>query len=154
MMKKYIKYMASLLAVSFAMSACIDLEEMNVDPNNATTTKSPSLLYRSWLISAFNQTSSDACHAAKMLILTSGESKYQVYKWTRGDFDYYSNLRDVTKMSEEAGEGSAYQALAHFFRANYFYQLTLDFGSSENIRSGYCRIRSDHREIRLPLSGR
>ena len=33
MMKKYIKYMASLLAVSFAMSACIDLEEMNVDPN-------------------------------------------------------------------------------------------------------------------------
>ena len=27
MMKKYIKYMASLLAVSFAMSACIDLEE-------------------------------------------------------------------------------------------------------------------------------
>ena len=43
MMKKYIKYMASLLAVSFAMSACIDLEEMNVDPNNATTTN-PSLL--------------------------------------------------------------------------------------------------------------
>ena len=35
MMKKYIKYMASLLAVSFAMSACIDLEEMNVAPNNA-----------------------------------------------------------------------------------------------------------------------
>ena len=32
-------------------------------------------------------------------------------------------------MSEEAGEGSAYQALAHFFRANYFYQLALDFGS-------------------------
>ena len=120
MMKKYIKYMASLLAVSFAMSACIDLEEMNVDPNNATTTN-PSLLLTGVAYSAFNQTSSDACHAAKMLILTSGESKYQVYKWTRGDFDYYSNLRDVTKMSEEAGEGSAYQALAHFFRANYFY---------------------------------
>ena len=38
MMKKYIKYMASLLAVSFAMSACIDLEEMNVDPNYDNTT--------------------------------------------------------------------------------------------------------------------
>ena len=37
MMKKYIKYMASILAVSFAMSTCIDLEEMNVDTNNATT---------------------------------------------------------------------------------------------------------------------
>ena len=85
MMKKYIKYMASLLAVSFAMSACIDLEEMNVDPNNATTTN-PSLLLTGVAYSAFNQTSSDACHAAKMLILTSGESKYQVYKWTRGGF--------------------------------------------------------------------
>ena len=108
MMKKYIKYMASLLAVSFAMSACIDLEEMNVDPNNATTTN-PSLLLTGVAYSAFNQTSSDACHAAKMLILTSGESKYQVYKWTRGDFDYYSNLRDVTKMSEEAGDSPVTQ---------------------------------------------
>ena len=59
MMKKYIKYMASLLAVSFAMSACIDLEEMNVDPNNATTTN-PSLLLTGVAYSAFNQTSSDA----------------------------------------------------------------------------------------------
>ena len=41
MMKKYIKYMASLLAVSFAMSACIDLEEMNVDPNNCLLYTSP-----------------------------------------------------------------------------------------------------------------
>ena len=82
-----------------------------------------------------------------MLILTSGESKYQVYKWTRGDFDYYSNLRDVTKMSEEAGEGSAYQALAHFFRANYFYQLTLDFEISPirmRLRQKQMRITSRH----------
>ena len=122
------KYMMSLLAVSFTMSACIDLEEMNVDPNNATTTH-PSLLLTGIAYSAFNQTSSDACHAAKMLILTSGESKYQVYKWTRGDFDYYDKLRDVAKLSEEAEEGSAYQALVRFFRANYFYQLTMDFGS-------------------------
>lgn len=147
MMKKYIKYMASLLAVSFAMSACIDLEEMNVDPNNATTTN-PSLLLTGVAYSAFNQTSSDACHAAKMLILTSGESKYQVYKWTRGDFDYYSNLRDVTKMSEEAGEGSAYQALAHFFRANYFYQLTLwtleVFPIRMRLRQKQMRITSRH----------
>lgn len=52
MMKKYIKYMASLLAVSFAMSACIDLEEMNVDPNNATTTN-PSLLLTGVAYSCF-----------------------------------------------------------------------------------------------------
>lgn len=83
-----------------------------MDPNNATTTN-PSLLLTGLAWCFQSRAGSDACHAAKMLILTSGESKYQVYKWTRGDFDYYSNLRDVTKMS--SGEGSAYQALAHFF---------------------------------------
>lgn len=126
-MKKYIQYIASLLAVSCTMSACIDLEELNVNPNNASTTN-PSLLLTGIAYKAFDQTSSDACHATKMLILTSGESRSQVYKWTRGGFDYYSNLRDVTKLMEESEEGSAYQALAHFFRANYFYQLTLNFG--------------------------
>lgn len=126
-MKKYINYIASLLAAALTLSACIDLEEMNLNPNNATTT-TPSLLLTGIAYKAFDQTSSDACHATKMLILTSGESKYQVYKWTRGDFDYFNNLRDVTKLAEEAEAGSAYQALAHFFRAHYFYQLTLDFG--------------------------
>lgn len=32
-------------------------------------------------------------------------------------------------MMEVSENGSAYQALAHFFRANYFYQLTMDFGA-------------------------
>lgn len=127
-MKKYIKQIASLLAVTCALSSCIDLEEMNIDPNKPTIT-TPSLLLTGVAYQAFNQTSSDACHATKMLVYTSGESRSQVYKWTRGGFDYYGNLRDVTKLMEESGEGSAYQALARFFRANYFYQLTLDFGS-------------------------
>lgn len=64
-----------------------------------------------------------------MLILILGESKYQVYKWMCGDFDYYSNLCDVIKMLEEVGEGSVYQVLVYFFCVNYFYQLILDFGS-------------------------
>lgn len=127
-MKKYIQSAASLLAALLVTSSCIDLEEMNVDPNHATTTN-PALLLTGVAYTAFNQTSSDACHATKMLILTSGESRYQVYKWTRGDFGYYGNLRDVAKLAEEAGEGSAYRALALFFRANYFFHLSMDFGS-------------------------
>lgn len=128
MKRKSITYIASLLLASSLCASCIDLEELNVDPNNPTTTQ-PSLLLTGIAYTAFNQTSSDACHATKQLILTSGESAYQVYKWTRGDFDYYNNLRDVTKMMEVSENGSAYQALAHFFRANYFYQLTMDFGA-------------------------
>ena len=128
MKRKSITYIASLLLASSLCASCIDLEELNVDPNNPTTTQ-PSLLLTGIAYTAFNKTSSDACHATKQLILTSGESAYQVYKWTRGDFDYYNNLRDVTKMMEVSENGSAYQALAHFFRANYFYQLTMDFGA-------------------------
>lgn len=128
MKRKSITYIASLLLASSLCASCINLEELNVDPNNPTTTQ-PSLLLTGIAYTAFNQTSSDACHATKQLILTSGESAYQVYKWTRGDFDYYNNLRDVTKMMEVSENGSAYQALAHFFRANYFYQLTMDFGA-------------------------
>ena len=127
MRKKSILYLASLLLASSLCTSCIDLEELNVDPNNPTTTQ-PSLLLTGIAYTAFNQTSSNACHATKQLILTSGESAYQVYKWTRGDFDYYNNLRDVTKMMEVSESESAYQALGHFFRANYFYQLTMNFG--------------------------
>lgn len=127
-MKTYFRNALLLLAASGTLHACIDLEEMNVNPNQPSTT-TPSLLLSRVAYDAFNETSSSACHATKMLILTSGESPYQVYKWTRGDFDYYNNLRNVLKLSEESNEGSAYQALAHFFRANYFYQLTMNFGS-------------------------
>lgn len=127
-MKKYLIPVVSLCVAAFSLNACIDLEEMNVNPNQATTT-TPALLLTGVAYKAFNQTSSDACHATKMLILTSGESRYQVYKWTRGDFDAYDYLRDVTKLAEEAADQPAYQALAHFFRAHYFYQLTMNFGS-------------------------
>lgn len=119
MRKKSIIYIASLMLASSFCTSCIDLEELNVDPNNPTTTQ-PALLLTGIAYTAFNQTSSSACHATKQLILTSGESAYQVYKWTRGDFDYYDNLRDVTKMMEVSESESAYQALGHFFRANYF----------------------------------
>lgn len=109
-MKKYLKYMAAGAALLFTCNSCIDLEEMNVDPNNPTTTD-PALLLTSLAFSTFEESSASVCHATKMLVLTSGESTYQVYKWTRGDFSYYNNLRNVMKMEEEASKvnGTAYQ---------------------------------------------
>ncbi|MGL4853299.1 MAG: SusD/RagB family nutrient-binding outer membrane lipoprotein [Phocaeicola sp.] len=126
-MKKYIYYIASLCMATTLNTACINLEEMNVNPNNATTTN-PSLLLTGTAYKAFNQTSSSACHATKMLVYTAGESTSQVYKWTRGSFSNYSNMRDVVKMMELSDSESAYQAIGHFLRANYFFQLTLEFG--------------------------
>ncbi|MGL4520483.1 MAG: SusD/RagB family nutrient-binding outer membrane lipoprotein [Phocaeicola sp.] len=126
-MKKYIYYIASICLASTLTTACINLEEMNVNPNNATTTN-PSLLLTGVSYKAFNQTSSSACHATKMLVYTAGESTSQFYKWTRGSFSNYGNMRDITKMMELSDNQSPYQAIGHFLRANYFFQLTLEFG--------------------------
>lgn len=128
-MKKYLKYIVAGAALAFTCNSCINLEEMNIDPNNPTTTD-PALLLTSLSFNTFKESSASVCQATKMLILTSGESTYQVYKWTRGDFGYYNNLRNVTKMKEEAAKGSqtAYEALSLFFEAHYYYKLTMQFG--------------------------
>lgn len=128
-MKKYLKYIAAGAALVLTCSSCIKLEEMNVDPNNPTTTD-PALLLTGLSFKTFKEADDQVNHATKQLVLTSGESSHQVYKWTRGNFGYYSNLRDATKMKEEADkkDQTAYSALALFFEAHYYYMLTMQFG--------------------------
>lgn len=108
-------------------TSCIDLEGLNVDPNNPSTAL-PEYLLAGISYTAFNQSSTSPAYAIKQLVKTDGESAEQVYKWSRGDFDLYDNMREVVKLEENSSEGSAYRALAHFFRANYFYRLTMQFG--------------------------
>lgn len=127
MMKKYFKYILTGTALVFTCNSCIDLEDLNIDPNHATTTD-PALLLTGIAFDAFSQADAQVCHATKMLILTSGESPYQVYKWTRGNFNDYDQLRNIVKMEEEADEDAAYSALALFFKAHYYYGLTMKFG--------------------------
>lgn len=121
--------MAAGMALLLACNSCINLEEMNIDPNNPTTTD-PALLLTGLAYNAFDESSASVCHATKMLVLTSGESSYQVYKWTRGDFEYYNDLRNIAKMKAAAEEGdqTAYQAIALFLEAHYYYMLTMQFG--------------------------
>lgn len=136
-MKNYLKHILAGAALLCSATACVDLEEMNVDPNNATTTD-PAMLLTGIAFKAFSDADAQVCHATKQLVLTSGESPYQVYKWTRGGFDDYDRLRDVQKMEEEAGDDAAYRALALFFKAHYFYKLTMQFGDvpcSEALRA-------------------
>lgn len=126
-MKKHIISAVALLLTIGSFSSCIDLEELNKDPNNATTAK-PELLLTGIAYNAFNVSTYTEAYAIKQLVQTDGESSAQVYKWNRGDFDMYDYMRDITKLQEEAPDNDAYQALVKFFRANYFYQLTLHFG--------------------------
>lgn len=117
-----------LLFIAFSFS-CIDLEEMNVNPNNATSTN-PELLLTNIAYSAFSEVSVSPAYANKMLVQTDGESSEQLYKWNRYSFEYYGRLRDIIKMQEEADKQNkpAYKGLALFFRAHYLFKLTLHFG--------------------------
>ncbi|HPF50549.1 MAG TPA: SusD/RagB family nutrient-binding outer membrane lipoprotein [Draconibacterium sp.] len=125
-MKKHI-----LIAILFvlAFSSCQNLTELNVNPNNVPETH-PQLLLTNIEWNAFQVEGVGPMFASRMVLQTDGEDANQYYTWTRAEFGAYNNLRDVTKMIEEAEriESPAYVALGKFFRAYFFYDLTLTFG--------------------------
>ncbi|MCD8043000.1 MAG: SusD/RagB family nutrient-binding outer membrane lipoprotein [Tannerellaceae bacterium] len=128
-MNRYIYSLLAIIATLISYTSCINLEEMNMDPNNPTET-SPALLLTNLSYATFSESKAGPCLAGKMMVLTSGESTEQVFKWNRGSFDYYNRLRNTVKMREEATKSNenAYEALALFFQAHYFYSLTMQFG--------------------------
>lgn len=125
-MQKIILLFVSILIIS---SSCYDFKELNTDPNYPTQTH-PSLLLTNVSWTAFSEIGTSPLYASRCLVQTNGENREQYYKWDRGSFSYYANLRDVTKLQEEAERigSNGYLALSHFFRAYYFYKLTLTFG--------------------------
>ncbi|MBN1791741.1 MAG: SusD/RagB family nutrient-binding outer membrane lipoprotein [Bacteroidales bacterium] len=122
----------ALLIIVFSalfMTGCEKLENLNQNPNNVVETH-PQLLLTTVEWDAFQVAGVSPLFASRMVIQTDGEDVYQYYKWDRGSYDSYNNLRNITLMMEEAVRiGSPnYQALAKFFRAYYFYNLALTFG--------------------------
>lgn len=144
-MKKTYIVVLSLVALCF--TSCRDLTEINDNPNNATTTHPQALLTKvEWdAFRSFRGTG--PLYIQKMLVQTDGENAGQIYNWQRGDFNAYSNLRNVTKMIEEAEKinEKTYVALGKFFRAYYFYNMALQFGDipySEALRGEESEIFS------------
>lgn len=129
-MTRYIKSATCLLGLIISLSSCKDFGDMNVDPNKPVTTH-PQLQLTKIEWSAFQEFGGTGpLYANKMLVQTDGENANQYYKWSRGSFDAFGNLRDITKMTEEASRISdnTYIAIAKLLRAYYFYNLTLTFG--------------------------
>ena len=123
------KHILILFLFVLTLSSCKDLTELNINPNNVPETH-PRLLLTNIEWNAFQVKGVGPMFASRMVLQTDGEDANQYYTWTRGDFGVYNNLRDVTKMIEEAHriESPAYVALGKFFRAYYFFNLTLTFG--------------------------
>ncbi len=112
-----------------AVAACQDFEAMQLDPNRATEA-GPGLLLTNIEVNTFNDISLDAALASRYLVYTQGASTSQYYGWQRADFSPYEQLRQVTKMEEEAmrtGHDN-YLALAKFLRSYIIVDLTQTFG--------------------------
>ncbi|MDR8391979.1 SusD/RagB family nutrient-binding outer membrane lipoprotein [Aliifodinibius sp. S!AR15-10] len=117
------------LAFVLFLCSCEDLSVIGENPNNVSETP-PQLLLTQVQENAFQVQGKSPLYASRIIVSTAGENELQYFKWNRGDFDEYDRLRNVTKMIEEAQrtEKPAYEALGKFFRAYYFYELTLRFG--------------------------
>lgn len=111
-------------------TSCNPIEDLNSNPNSVSETH-PQYLLTNIQWQAFQVEGVAPLLATRMLVQTDGEDVNQYYAWNRGGFGEYSRLRDVQKMLEEAErlDLPAYQALGKFFRAYYFYNLTLRFGN-------------------------
>jgi len=117
------------LIILVSVTSCQDLSEINENPNNVNETH-PQLLLTNISENAFEVKGTGAMYASRMLVQTDGENSGQYYSWDRAGFNDYDMLGEVTKMIEEAQriKSDTYIALAKFFRAYYFYNLTLTFG--------------------------
>lgn len=126
---KNIKKYISILFISVLFSACNNLDELNENPNYVNETH-PQLLLTEIASNAFQVEGTRALYASRMLIQTGEENNYQYFKWGNGSYASYNDLRQITKMIEEAHriENSNYLAIGKFFRAYYFYKLSLMFG--------------------------
>ncbi|MFH5832077.1 SusD/RagB family nutrient-binding outer membrane lipoprotein [Halalkalibaculum sp. DA384] len=118
-----------VLSLNLLLTACTDLSVVGENPNNVSQAP-PQLLLTQIASDAFQVAGKNPQYASRMIVSTAVENEIQYYKWGRGNFDDYDRLRNITKMIEEANrtQKPAYEALGRFFRAYYFYNLTLRFG--------------------------
>jgi hypothetical protein len=125
---KYIKY-SIILAFILPFAGCEDFDTLTKDPNRPTEVH-PSLLLTSIETNVFNQISVGSAYASRYLVFTDGYSTDQTYGWQRSGFGGYNTLLQVYKMNQEAEKRKLnnYKALAKFFRAWQFTQMTQVFG--------------------------
>lgn len=116
--------LAALLVVS-----CRKHEYFQENPNEPSSA-SPALLLTNISISVFNNDPQAAAFAGRHLTYYERGNSAVDYSWTSSDFGNFDILRQVKKMDELAGATNQenYQALAKFFRAVLFSQMTEVFG--------------------------
>lgn len=120
--------LASAMVLIFA--ACKKHEYYQRNPNNPSVA-TPSLLLTTAITQTFTLDPLDPSLAARHMTYFERPNVYVNYNWSTGDFDSsYDALRQVTDMEKISTDAPLvnYLALAKFFRAWHFTQLTERFG--------------------------
>jgi hypothetical protein len=109
--------------------SCKKYEDFQTNPNEPSTA-TPALLLTNICVSVFKVDPSGPSYAARQATYYERGNSDVDYSWTGGSFDNYNVLRQVTRMDSLATQmgQTNYRALAKFFRAVLFDQLTEQFG--------------------------
>ncbi|MDN5395008.1 MAG: SusD/RagB family nutrient-binding outer membrane lipoprotein [Chryseobacterium sp.] len=126
---------SSIISAAFAgllmLASCeTDLDKINENPNDQASVD-PKVLLTYVSKNAF-QVNGENMYASRMMIGTDGENVYQYMKWNDASFDAYTTgLLNTGKMMQEAEKinNKNYVAIGKFYRAYYFFNLSLKFGS-------------------------
>jgi hypothetical protein len=109
--------------------SCHKQEYYQINPNAPTKT-TPALLLTGICVDVFNAYPVDPAYAARYLTYYERPTLSQNYGWEERSIYQYNTLRQVNEMEKlatKSGE-TQYLALAKFFRAVLFSQLTETFG--------------------------
>lgn len=136
---KKIYYIISAIISLTIVSSCSNFEELNTNPDAATTV-TPEMLATGVLKNTFrfwnpNPTdfSTGNLWCKHTAILETNPNPYQYYYsyWPYGSFGLYQNLTDLKRMvefSKGTPSESSFRGLALFMKAYYGYVTTLDMG--------------------------
>jgi hypothetical protein len=129
------KFSIKTIAVAglLILASCeTDLDKINENPNDQASVD-PKVLLTYVSKDAF-QINGDNMYASRMMIGTDGENTYQYMKWNDASFDVYTKgILNTVKMMQEAEmiNNKNYSAIGKFYRAYYFFNLSLKFGSTQ-----------------------
>ncbi|MDQ0068080.1 hypothetical protein J2T03_004007 [Chryseobacterium lathyri] len=128
-MTKWLK--SAAFAGLLILTSCeTDLDKINENPNDQASVD-PKVLLTYVSKDAF-QVNGDNMYASRMMIGTDGENTYQYMKWNDASFEVYTKgILNTVKMMQEAEKinNKNYSAIGKFYRAYYFFNLSLKFGS-------------------------
>jgi hypothetical protein len=141
------------LIVMLSVASCKDFDDLEKDPNRPTAV-TPSLILGSVIHEMVYQPWSDQHRWNQYWCSNYNYYDNNEYNWTYGTFRYLV-LNDVNRMELEAEkqglpEINAYSVLARFFRAYYYYDMTMLMGDlplSEALASLETPVYTSQKEI-------